>query len=501
MEVGMIEALSMRNWSSGGPPPANGYSVARGDTLSALAARNGVLLETLLQANPQITDPNRIFVGQTVHLPSSGNGHVVRRGETLSAIAGANGTTVDALMRANPEIRNANQIYPGQRVRIAAAPTQAQRPAARPRADAAPTVTRPSGNAPLNASNLNLDPRSVRAADLAERRAGPHSQRLCYRYVKQALQQSGAVNGYLAGGSAIQAGPQLQRQGYVNILNRPGFQIRSAYDAPVGAVLVYSGGQHGHIELRTNHGFASDYASPNARTGAAGNGLSGNGRTLVGVYVLPAQGGLRAPAPANTAVNPATQPPSGNDVVAQLGSIITRGEGNYESYNTGTRGVDGGRVGHSYLHPAAGTVTNRTINEILATDRLSGYNTNRMFAVGKYQITIPTLRAARDAMGLSGNERMTPAMQERIFRDFLLEKAGGGVLADFVLHGRGSVDGAQLAAAKEWASIGVPAGYRNTYGVVSNGHTSYYERAGQNSANSGATDALRNFLTTLARNR
>jgi LysM repeat protein len=499
MEVGMIEALSVRTGTSGGPPPANGYSVARGDTLSAIAGRNGVSLEALLRANPQITNPNRIFVGQTVQIPSAGNTHVVRRGETLSAIASANGTTVDALLRANPEIRNPNQIYPGQVVRITAAQTGRSEPVPPTRADPAPTEAPRVNTGPLNATNLNLDPRSVRAADLAERRAGARSQGLCYRYVKQALQASGAVNTYLAGGSAIQAGPQLQRQGYVNLLNRPGFNIRSAYDAPVGAVLVYSGGQHGHIEIRTRGGFASDYASANARTGAAENGLSGRGRTLVGVYVLPAQGGLQTPA--NAPVNNAPQIPQGNDVVAQLGSIITRGEGNYESYNTGTRGVDGGRVGHSYLNPGVGTVTNRTINEILATDRLSGYNTSRMFAVGKYQITIPTLRAARDAMGLSGNERMTPALQERIFRDFLLEKAGGGVLADFVLHGRGTIDGAQLAAAKEWASIGVPAGYRNTYGVVSNGHTSYYERAGQNSANNAATDALRAFLTNLSRSR
>ena len=98
---------------------------------------------------------------------------------------------------------------------------------------------------------------------------------------------------------------------------------------------------------------------------------------------------------------------------------------------------------------------------------------------------------------LTGNERYTPELQERVFREFLLEKAGGGRLADFVLRGQGSVDSAQLAAAKEWASIGVPPNYRNTYGVVSNGNTSYYERAGTNSASRSATAALRNFLTEL----
>ena len=167
-----------------------------------------------------------------------------------------------------------------------------------------------------------------------------------------------------------------------------------------------------------------------------------------------------APAPPRTnptrPTAPVARPPApvrAGDVVDRLGDIITRGEGNYESYNTGTRGVPGNRVGHSYVNPPAGSVTNKTVNQILATVGLPGTDSRRMFATGKYQTTLPTLRAARDALGLTGNERYTPAMQERVFREFLLEKAGDGKLADFVLRGIGSVDQAQLAAAKEWASI------------------------------------------------
>ena len=158
-------------------------------------------------------------------------------------------------------------------------------------------------------------------------------------------------------------------------------------------------------------------------------------------------------------------------------------------------------MGHSYLHPAPGSVTGKTINQILATEGLSGTDSRRMFATGKYQTTLPTLRLARDAMGLTGNERYTPALQERVFREFLLEKAGHGKLADFVLRGQGTVDDAQTAAAQEWASIGVPAGRRNQDGVVSNGNTSYYEKAGTNSASRSATAALREFLTDLGARR
>lgn len=46
------------------------YTVKSGDTLSKIAQRNGVSLVQLLQANPQITNPNDIKVGQVITLPN-----------------------------------------------------------------------------------------------------------------------------------------------------------------------------------------------------------------------------------------------------------------------------------------------------------------------------------------------------------------------------------------------------------------------------------------------
>ena len=46
------------------------YTVKAGDTLSKIASRNGLTLAQLLQANPQISDPNRINVGDVVNLPN-----------------------------------------------------------------------------------------------------------------------------------------------------------------------------------------------------------------------------------------------------------------------------------------------------------------------------------------------------------------------------------------------------------------------------------------------
>ena len=46
------------------------YTVKPGDTLSKIAMRNGVTLPQLLQANPKISDPNKIKVGDVINLPN-----------------------------------------------------------------------------------------------------------------------------------------------------------------------------------------------------------------------------------------------------------------------------------------------------------------------------------------------------------------------------------------------------------------------------------------------
>ena len=58
------------------PPPAkitgNKYRVTTGDTLSGIAARSGVSLKELRAANPQITDPRKIYRNTGVVIPKGG---------------------------------------------------------------------------------------------------------------------------------------------------------------------------------------------------------------------------------------------------------------------------------------------------------------------------------------------------------------------------------------------------------------------------------------------
>lgn len=156
------------------PAPAgdNIYVVQKGDSLSKIAARHGVKTADILALN-NITDPNKIFVGQKLLLPayatpsqskpsaapaektpavstnaSGQTEYVVQRGDALSKIAKKFGVTQAAIMAANG-IKDPNKIFAGKKLVIpaageaapAAAPAEkAPEAPATPAADAEPAV-------------------------------------------------------------------------------------------------------------------------------------------------------------------------------------------------------------------------------------------------------------------------------------------------------------------------------------------------------------------------
>lgn len=183
------------------------------------------------------------------------------------------------------------------------------------------------------------------------------------------------------------------------------------------------------------------------------------------------------------------------DLIKQLGSSISHGEGNYDSYNTGTIND---KVIHSYLHPAKGTITNKTVNQIIESHSLSARNTNRFFAVGKYQMIPGTIISAKKTLGLSGNEKLDENLQERIFREYLIPTKRP-ILGDFVLKGIGTAKNAQFEAAKEWASVATPEGLaisKKYGGYISDGTKSYYESKA-NHANQGSTKMVKQILEKI----
>jgi tyrosinase len=100
------------------------YIVHSGDTLTAIATRFGVDLAALRAANPQVSDPDRIFPGQVVTIPGRspalGSDYVIQPGDTLTAIATRFGVELAALRAANPQVSDPNRIFPGQVITVTA---------------------------------------------------------------------------------------------------------------------------------------------------------------------------------------------------------------------------------------------------------------------------------------------------------------------------------------------------------------------------------------------
>lgn len=105
------------------------YTVKAGDSLSAIAARYGMSYETLARLN-NISNPNRIYAGQTLNLggrgytshrsaaatsSNRGGSYTIQSGDTLSAIAARYGMSYETLARIN-HISNPNQIIAGQKI-------------------------------------------------------------------------------------------------------------------------------------------------------------------------------------------------------------------------------------------------------------------------------------------------------------------------------------------------------------------------------------------------
>jgi LysM repeat protein len=75
-------------------------------------------VDVLLQANPQIKNPNLIYVGQAINIPYGVPTYIVQKGDTLKIIANRYGTTVEKLLGLNPNVKNPNLIYVGQVINL-----------------------------------------------------------------------------------------------------------------------------------------------------------------------------------------------------------------------------------------------------------------------------------------------------------------------------------------------------------------------------------------------
>jgi hypothetical protein len=121
------------------------------------------------------------------------------------------------------------------------------------------------------AGRFRYDQRMIHAAEIAAARAKKHSTSRCWHYVKDALVAAHIIPTRPVSEFAKQAGGDLTKNfGFQQI------KESNPWKAPLGSVIVYGGKGAGHVELRTEQGFVSDFLS-----------LHPSPRPLIGIYVKP----------------------------------------------------------------------------------------------------------------------------------------------------------------------------------------------------------------------
>jgi len=127
-----------------------------------------------------------------------------------------------------------------------------------------------------------------------------------------------------------------------------------------------------------------------------------------------------------------------------LASLISSGEGGFNSVNRGVAGDT----------PGGMNLTSMSIGEV---EKLQ--NQNQLFAVGFAQWIPGNLAMARSAAGLSPKDKMTPENQLKMFWAYILNSNKRPALRDYLLGKNNDLMTAHRELAREWAAIAGPEGY------------------------------------------
>jgi hypothetical protein len=127
-----------------------------------------------------------------------------------------------------------------------------------------------------------------------------------------------------------------------------------------------------------------------------------------------------------------------------LASLISSGEGGFNSVNRGTAGDT----------PGGMNLTSMSIGEV---EKLQ--NQGNVFAAGFAQWIPGNLAMARSAAGLSPEDKMTPENQLKMFWAYILNSNKRPALRDYLLGKNNDLRTAHRELAREWAAVAGPEGY------------------------------------------
>lgn len=142
-------------------------------------------------------------------------------------------------------------------------------------------------------------------------------------------------------------------------------------------------------------------------------------------------------------------------------SLISKGEGSYNSMNQGT--VRGKIVGstHDSSKVVGKKLTDMTIGEIMQMQQGSLKSGRKLFAVGKYQIIPNTMREMISRTGISKDAKFDEATQEKLGMALLQSKPN---LNAYLTGKSNDIKSAMSEAAQVWASLPDPNTGKSKYG-------------------------------------
>ena len=138
--------------------------------------------------------------------------------------------------------------------------------------------------------------------------------------------------------------------------------------------------------------------------------------------------------------------------------LMVQGESGAAGYNAYNRGTYVDANGGAHIRGANGAIdfSSLTVGQVHDRQHLRGDDPNRLFAIGKYQIIPATMDGAIDKLHLDRNQPFTPALQDKVFSDYLIVDKRPDV-HDFITGKPGAtLESAQRGLAQEWASFGDP---------------------------------------------
>jgi muramidase (phage lysozyme) len=140
---------------------------------------------------------------------------------------------------------------------------------------------------------------------------------------------------------------------------------------------------------------------------------------------------------------------------------------------------EGGAGGYNAVNRRGGhEIGTENLSEMTVGELMKRQDAGQIFAAGRYQMIPTTLIEAMKAGKVKGDEKFTPEVQDRLFREYLLGTKRPEVSA-FLTGRSNDVDAAVMAVAKEFAAVGVPFEIHNGKQIVPRGH-SFYSGIGAN---------------------